>query len=212
MPKTAAAETTPPSNAANTAPNPSAQASSPDADDADFVNLNTRLPMYAGLDARLPANNGKRGPRIKGRFLTTVDLTAFSKQTDEKGNKKPWIGVVVELTADCPVREKKGNDLIDRMAKPGERMMFTVSKAFERFAKIAEHPTHVYECIVQPEISRNAKNQPLTVFPEVKVNPKTPVLRDPTLHLVSVDDIMPQLGTGASGEEPDGAIPALPVS
>ena len=94
--------------------------------------------------------------------------------------------------------EKDANgDGVKRMGKVGERIILSESKAFERFSKIAEHPTRVYEAFLQPVVGRTQAKRPLWTFPDVSVNPKF-IVRNGTLMvapemLLEAPDEAPQL-------------------
>jgi hypothetical protein len=151
-----------------------------------LTNFAARLPQYDGGDARV-LKPGTLGAPIHGHFLGTVDLPSTIKDRDT-GEARPWVAVVIELLQPCPVKEGSGDKVTKRMAVKGERIIFTVSKAFENFSRVADHPTQVYEAMIQPEVSRTKANQSLWTFPQVKFG--RPIARRES-HMVGIVDLLP---------------------
>jgi hypothetical protein len=196
--------------AKNTDPNPASQTTNAAAptlnyNQDDFLNVAAKLPQYDGLDARDGKNVGKFGPEIHGLLLGTIELP--STQKDAKGNTNPWVAVVVELKSPCPVKEGNVKDgITTRLASPGERIIFTVTKAFNRFAAIADDAKYVHEVVIGPKVSRTREGRSLVEFPKVLISRKPPVARDARIHMVGVADIVGELES-----DKEAAIAALPV-
>jgi hypothetical protein len=180
----------------NTANAPAEDVFNPDLVPKDLTNVAAKLPVYNPGDARM-LRAGTLAPPIHGHFLGIVDLP--STQTDAAGNLKPWIGIVVELIQPAPVKEGPADNRTTRMAKKGERVIFTESTAFSRFSRAAEHPTQVFEAYVQPKVSKNKKGQPLWVYEDVRFG--RPIVRTQQ-HIVAAESLMPEMDAPETASAP----------
>jgi hypothetical protein len=154
-----------------------------------LTNVAARLAVYDGGDARV-ADKGAKGSPIHGVMLGTVELP--STITDAKtGEKRPWVGVVIELLQPTRVKEKKSGEekVTRRWAMKGERIILTESTAFQRFSGVADHPDKVYEVLIRPVVSRTKAGQSLWDFPEVRMG--RPMMRTER-HLFSAEALLPE--------------------
>lgn len=168
-----------------------------------LTNVAAKLPVYTPLleggDART-LRLGTKGAPIHGYFLGSMNLP--STQTEADGvTPKPWVGIVIELLQPCPVKEGSAENVTRRMAKKGERVIFTESTAFQRFTKVADHGSKVFEGFVEPKVGQNKKGQRLWMYEDVRFG--RPLARTDQ-HIIAAESLVPD-------EEELSAAPSVPA-
>lgn len=133
---------------------------------AAFANLAEKYPIYDGGDART-AKPGAKGAPVNGYFLGSLELPGT--QADSDGVVKPWFVFVIELLQPAPAappgKDAAGDDFPTRWYLKGERIAVTMSAALERYEPIGNDKARVHEVLIEPEVSKNKKGQPLWVYP-----------------------------------------------
>jgi hypothetical protein len=157
------------------------------------VNLAQQYPLYDGGDARVE-KPGHKGPPIHGMLLGIIDLPSVLENSD--GERMEWQAFVIELIQPAPACAP-GDESVTKMYGKGERIALTITTAMQRFKALAQHPTKVYEVLVEPEVGRTKNKQSLWLYPTVGV------VRDHKReagHRFSATDFLAQaLGTSANG-------------